>query len=87
MPMDLVSEPLNQKVAKEIRAEMARQGVTQTALAEVLGRNQAYVSERLTCKTPLTLEVVEEIADVLQVHVERLFPFDEHAPRRRRRAS
>jgi len=84
MPIDLVSEPLNTRVAKEIRAEMARQGVTQTALAEVLGRNQAYVSERLTFKTPLTLEVVEEIADVLQVRVERLFPFDDRAPRRRR---
>lgn len=84
MPMDLVSEPLNQRVAKEIRAEMARQGVTQTALAEALGRNQAYVSERLTYKTPLTLEVVEEIADILRVHVERLFAFDEPRPRRRR---
>lgn len=87
MPMDLVSEPLNERVAKEIRAEMARQGVTQTALAEVLGRNQAYVSDRLTSKTGLTLEVIEEIADALQVRVERLFAFDDPAPRRRRRAS
>ena len=88
MPVDLTSETLNERVAKEIRAEMAREGMTQWALAEQLGRNQAYVSDRLTCKTPLTLDVIEEIALVLEVRVERLFRFDDPAPpRRRRRAS
>jgi transcriptional regulator with XRE-family HTH domain len=84
--MDLVSEPLNKRVAQEIRAEMARQRVSQTALAEVLGRNQTYVSYRLTCKKPLTLDEVEEIAEVLRIRVDRLFPFDEPLPRRHRRA-
>jgi transcriptional regulator with XRE-family HTH domain len=87
MAIDLMSEPLNKRVAKEIRAEMARQGVSQVALAQVLGRNQTYVSYRLTCKTPLTLDEVEEIAEVLRVRVDYLFAFDEPAPRRHRRVS
>jgi transcriptional regulator with XRE-family HTH domain len=87
MPLDLVSEPLNQRVTKEIRAEMARQRISQTALAEYLGRNQTYVSYRLTGKTPLTLTEVEEFADALRVQVDRLLLLDEAPISRRRRAS
>lgn len=85
MPIDLVAEPLSKRVAQEIRAEMARQGISQVALAEALGRNQTYVSYRLTCKKPLSLDEVEVIADILRVRVERLFPFD--LPLRQRRAA
>jgi transcriptional regulator with XRE-family HTH domain len=86
MPMDLVPQPLNRRVTEEIRAEMARQRVSQTALAETLGRNQTYVSYRLTGKKSLTLNEVEEIAEILRVPVDRLFAFGEQvqAPRRRR---
>ena len=86
MPIDLVSEPLNTRVTQEIRAEMARQRVSQTTLAETLGHNQTYVSYRLTGKKSLTLDEVEEIADVLRIPVDRLFAFGEQAmtPRRRR---
>lgn len=87
MPLDLVSEPLNQRVIKEIRAEMARQRISQMALAAYLGRNQPYVSSRLTAKTPLTLQEVEEFADALRVPVDRLVVLDEAPASRRRRAS
>jgi transcriptional regulator with XRE-family HTH domain len=82
--MDLMSEPLNQRVYKEIRAEMARQGVSQAALADALGHNQTYVSYRLTGKTSLTLEEVEDIAHILGVRVDRLFAFEDPLPRRRK---
>lgn len=87
MPLDLVSEPLNQRVTKEIRAEMARQRISQMALGAYLGRNQPYVSSRLTGKTPLTLHEVEEFAEALRVPVDRLLILDEAAMSRRRRAS
>jgi transcriptional regulator with XRE-family HTH domain len=87
MPIDLMAEPLGKRVAQEIRAEMARQGISQIALAEALGRNQTYVSYRLTCKKSLSLEEVEVIADILRVRIERLFPFDNAIVRHRRAAS
>jgi transcriptional regulator with XRE-family HTH domain len=89
MPIDLVAQPLGKRVAQEIRAEMARQGISQVALAEALGRNQTYVSYRLTCKKSLTLDEIEIIADILRVRVDRLFPFDSASaiPRSRRVAS
>jgi len=67
---------------------MARQGISQIALAEALGRNQTYVSYRLTCKKSLSLDEIEVIADILRVRVDRLFPFaDSGAARNRRMAS
>jgi transcriptional regulator with XRE-family HTH domain len=84
MPVKLKARTLNRSVAEEIRVEMTRRRVSQVALAELLGHNQNWVSERLTCKIPLKLDEVEEIARVLGVRVDHLFVFEELAPRRRR---
>lgn len=62
---------LSERVASEIRAEMARRGITQSTLADRLGENQAWVSRRIASglgiKIPLDLNDVERIADVLNL--------------------
>jgi transcriptional regulator with XRE-family HTH domain len=54
-------------VIAEIKAEMARQDVTQTELARRLGWIQTSVSKRLTGKVALRAQDIEQIADALGV--------------------
>jgi transcriptional regulator with XRE-family HTH domain len=83
MISDLVAEPLSKRVSKEVRAEMARQGVSQTMLGRLMGRPQSYVSYRLTGKTSLTLDDLESIAHILHTPLEQLLLIAMPAPRRR----
>lgn len=46
---------------------MTSAGVTQTALAERLGLTQPAVSARLSGRTPITVDELRVIADVLGV--------------------
>lgn len=62
-----VASAAHDAVAAEIRAEMARQRLTQTALAERLDVNRAYVVRRLSGDTPLTVGDVAAIAAALDV--------------------
>jgi hypothetical protein len=87
MPVDLVIEPLNQRVVMAIRLELTRQRVSQVSLGHALGHNQAFVSARLTGKTGLKLSEVEEIAHCLGVPVDRLLNMPDPLERRGRRAS
>lgn len=59
--------PPNQRVADNIRAEMARRQITQTTLATQLGRTQQAISRRLSGQTPFTIEDAAAIADILGV--------------------
>jgi len=61
MPTDL-----RDTVATEVRAEMARQRLSQQALAERLGEKQWWVSKRLTRSIPFTIEDLERIATALE---------------------
>lgn len=65
-----VPEPsrLNDRIAREVRAELARRGLTQLDLANAIGLSQASVSERLRGKTPFTSDDIERVADALGVH-------------------
>ncbi|MPY99040.1 MAG: helix-turn-helix domain-containing protein [Actinophytocola sp.] len=56
-------------VAAEIRAQLARQRVTQTVLADQLGVSRAWLSRRLSGDTPLSVGDVATIADTLGVPV------------------
>jgi transcriptional regulator with XRE-family HTH domain len=60
---------LNQIAAGEIRAEMARQGLTQRELAARLGWNRMSLSRRLSGGMPLSLDDIEGIAAELGVSV------------------
>jgi transcriptional regulator with XRE-family HTH domain len=62
----------DEKVAAEIRAALARQRVTQSALADRLGVSQAWVSRRLSGEVPLTIADITQIAADLGVEVSSL---------------
>lgn len=69
-------------VIAEIKAEMARQDMTQAELARRLGWIQTSVSKRLTRKVQLRAQDIEKIAEALGVSLSDLgWPFQ--TPRRR----
>lgn len=70
-------------IAAEIRAEMARQGISQRELGERLGFTQAGVSRRLLGQKPLEVDDVERIAEALGVSMQQLgWPAMSAKPRR-----
>lgn len=65
---------LNSQVASEIRAMMARRGISGMRLARILGVSQPWVSTRLVGATAITINDVERIAEALGVRALDLFP-------------
>lgn len=63
---------LARTATEEIRAEMARQRLSQSQLAQRCDRSQAWVSRRLAGDTPLTLDDLDVIAVALGVSAVRL---------------
>ena len=59
---------LTDLVAAEVRAEMARQQITQMTLSAGIGMSQQSLSERLRGKTPFTTDDLERVAGALGVH-------------------
>ncbi len=55
-----------------VRAEMARCGVTQTTLARKIGLSQAAVSSRIKGRTPFDINELALIAKVLDVPLDTL---------------
>lgn len=62
------------QTGKNVRAEMARAGVTQAALAAELGISQAAVSARLLGRTPFDINELTAVADALNVPLTTLLP-------------
>ena len=62
-----MTQTLSAAVAANIRAELARQRVSQFVVADRLGLSQAAVSRRLSGGTPFELDEVEAIASLLGV--------------------
>jgi transcriptional regulator with XRE-family HTH domain len=60
-------------IGANVRAEMARRGLSQTALAARLGLSQTAVSKRLLGKTPWDVNELTVAADTLGVDVSELF--------------
>lgn len=59
--------PTALSVAAEVRAVMARQGCTQTTLAERINRDQHFVSRRLSGKVPFAVDELADVASALNV--------------------
>lgn len=57
-----------------VRAEMARKKVSQTAVAKHLGRSQSQVSARLSGRVPFDVNELHAIATLLDVPVSVLLP-------------
>jgi transcriptional regulator with XRE-family HTH domain len=60
-------------VANRIKAEAARQGIPQAALADAIGVTQQNVSRRLAGTAPISVVEAELLAGVLSVSVAWLF--------------
>lgn len=68
-----MTTPLPERVAREIRAELARREMTQAMLAAAIGKNEMYVSRRIGIskegRMPLDMADLELIAGALDVPV------------------
>ena len=62
-------QTFDQILRGEIKAEMARQDVTQRELSQRLGWQQSALSRRLAGKLDLTITELEQIAAALEVPV------------------
>lgn len=67
---------LSERVAEEIRAQMARKRMTGATLAKALKVSPAWISYRLSGKQAIDLNDLEAIAEALDVAVAELFPSD-----------
>lgn len=76
--MTTSSGALRGKAAAEIRAEMGRKHLSQSALAKRLDRGQPWVSRRIGehADTPITLDDLEEFASALNVSATQLLGWD-----------
>ena len=74
-----MTQSLSQYVAGEVRAETARQRVSQRALAEVLGLSQGQVSARMGGDVEFRLSELERIAVLLKVPITHFLPVTETA--------
>lgn len=74
------SQTLTDRVASEVRAQMARIRMTQTALAVVLGLPQSAVSNRLRGKVSFSVDELELVAGALGVHPASLLGGDGPSP-------
>jgi predicted transcriptional regulator len=60
-------------VAENVRAELARQGVTQYDIGQLLGVSKSAMSRRIVGNTPFLDKELHQIADYLRIPVESLF--------------
>lgn len=67
----------SERIALNIRAEMARRRVSQTTLGVHLGLKQASISARLRGKTPFNINELHDIADFLRVPLATLLAASE----------
>ena len=59
-------------IASELRAEKGRQRLSQRALADLIGRDQSYVSKRLSGQASLTLDEYVTLCQALGVRPDEM---------------
>lgn len=64
--------PTSEIVAENVRAEAARRGYSQVALAEALGMNQSQVSRRWWGRLLWTFDELDALSDLFGVEVSTL---------------
>lgn len=67
-------QAISERVAAEVRAEIARQGLNQASMATRLGWSQPFLSRRLAGVVALSVGELVVIADNLGVPVAQFFP-------------
>lgn len=68
MPTDTTIE----RVAANVRAELARKGITQSDLAAKLNKSQPFISRRLSGRVAFDVADLASIATVLDVSITAL---------------
>jgi transcriptional regulator with XRE-family HTH domain len=71
---DTATRSLHDQVAEEIRVIFVRKKLSQAEVARRLGWSQFYLSHRLTGKTPINVNDLEALADLLGVEPTTFFP-------------
>ncbi len=66
------NKPEVERVAANVRAELARRGISQTALAAKLQKSQPFVARRLSGRVALDVEDLAGIAAVLEIPMTEL---------------
>lgn len=66
--------PFTERVASNIRAELARRQLSQADLATALRTTQQTISRRMTGAVPFDTDELEVIAEFLGVPVDALIP-------------
>lgn len=66
------AQPLHVLVAANVRAEMARAGISQARVAEALHTSQQSVSQKRSGRTPFSLNDLEVVAPLLGLTVAEL---------------
>jgi transcriptional regulator with XRE-family HTH domain len=67
--MDTQGRRLGQRMAAEIRAEMARQGISRRQLAETIGESHVTVGRWVKGETAMSLDVTDAICRALGLTV------------------
>lgn len=62
-----------ERVTRNLRAEMSRAGINQTAVAAHLGLSQQAISRRMSGRTSFTVDELAHVAELLGVSVSVLF--------------
>jgi transcriptional regulator with XRE-family HTH domain len=65
--------------AAEVRAELARQRIPQSALAYVLKMSEVSISRRLRGETPFDVNELVAVAEFLNLPITRFLPTADHA--------
>lgn len=65
---------LPEYIAREVRAEIARQRVTQRHVAEILGVTQSQVGARLRCEIEFRPSELDALAEAFGVPVTTFLP-------------
>lgn len=63
------NKPTVERVAANVRAELARKGITQTDLAARLEKSQPFISRRLSGRVAFDVAELASIAAVLDVPI------------------
>ena len=71
-PSHVTHDSTIRRIADNVRAEMARTGLSQTALAERISLSQTALSRRLSGGMPFDVRELDEIANALDVSLTTL---------------
>jgi len=74
MHLDESLDDLTSHVRGEVRAAMARRGISQQALADATGFTQSYLARRLVGRVPFDVADLDRLASALGVPVSTFMP-------------